>query len=181
MINYRSGIYEILNIKKNKSILDPLRRKEKYYLPFSEQLKYEDEGAQAGLIGKTRQDCPYDEETQNLEWNHWVYGCENAAGEKAIFNQGYVTVMSTAPMTNEEYREALKPENGLPLDEAIRSGIYKPRYMNCSFTQTVLTTASFNSTQSERITEYEEEEEEEIDITGEYDLLTYDIYESDED
>lgn len=89
-------------------------------LSFTEQLAYEDEGGRAGLVGKTRADCPYDKNTQSGPWNHWVYGCEKAIGELAIIKRGMVEFYS------EENFE--KPLYTLTVADAIASGQWKPKY-----------------------------------------------------
>jgi len=45
----------------------------------AEQLMYEKQGAEAAHHGKLRKDCPYDRDSQKMQWNHWVYGLENEA------------------------------------------------------------------------------------------------------
>ena len=83
------------------------------------QLALEAEGAEAGLAGKTRADCPYDKETQSREWNHWVYGCETAAGEKKIIASGVVNFCTTDPN--------VKPWN-VDLMHAVATGQWRPRF-----------------------------------------------------
>lgn len=86
---------------------------------FQDQLRIEAIGAKAGLNGATRKDCPYNKETHPKEWNHWVYGCEVAAGEKEVVERGFVEFcnVETGKMWS------------LPVGEAIARGIWKPRYV----------------------------------------------------
>lgn len=86
---------------------------------FAQQLHFEDEGAQCGLQGKKREDCPYDKETQSMEWNHWVYGCELAAGELEVIKSGFVEFCSTS---------SPEPLFKLTVEEAIKTGQWKPRW-----------------------------------------------------
>lgn len=83
------------------------------------QIILETEGAGAGLEGKTRADCPYDQATQSFEWNHWVFGCEVAAAEVETIRSGKVEWTSTSS------HEVVMT---LPVEEAIRTGAWKPRY-----------------------------------------------------
>ena len=84
------------------------------------QNAYEAEGAAAGLLGKTREDCPYDINENRDGWNFWVYGCEIARGELAIIESGVVS------FCNEVSPE---PLDTLPVQEAIRSGAWKPKWV----------------------------------------------------
>ena len=86
---------------------------------YKEQLRLEDEGVAAGLHGKKREDCPYDKAIQPHHWNHWVFGCENAAGELETLRKG------TVYFINE--RGAIIAT--IPVEEAILSGRWKPRYV----------------------------------------------------
>jgi ribosome modulation factor len=86
---------------------------------FEQQIAYEAEGAAAGLAGKTREDCPYHKDLNKDHWNHWVYGCENALGEIATIKKGFVEFC-----TEQSPDVILR----LPVDEAIRSGQWKPKY-----------------------------------------------------
>lgn len=93
-----------------------MNRKERY----AAQCAYEEEGARAGLQGKTRDDCPYDREANSDGWNFWVYGCENARGEVEILKKGVI-----------EFRSEYAPETqtfSLPVPEAIERGLWKPRW-----------------------------------------------------
>jgi ribosome modulation factor len=95
--------------------------KEYGYERIKQQIAYEDEGGAAGAAGKTRDDCPYNQDTQSEAWNFWVFGCENAQGEMQIIKSGKITFSSTA-------------ENALgfsvPVQEAIDTGMWKPRYID---------------------------------------------------
>ena len=86
---------------------------------FDRQLALEAEGAAKGLKGAKREDCPYDKETQPFEWNHWVYGCEIAAGEAETIKSGSVMFCTTA--------KDAKPW-AVPIERAIASGMWEPRY-----------------------------------------------------
>jgi ribosome modulation factor len=84
------------------------------------QWAYERVGAAAGLIGKTRADCPYDREKEPGPWNHWVYGCENAAGELATLRSGVVDFY---------YADRFEKSHSLPVEEAIATGQWKPQWV----------------------------------------------------
>lgn len=86
-------------------------------MKYQDLLLYEAEGAQAGLQGKTRDDCPYKKDT--LHWNHWVFGCEMAAAEKSAIDSGKIVFYATG---------SPEPMMELPVDEAIKRGYWTPRY-----------------------------------------------------
>src|SRR3990167_272291 len=86
--------------------------------------EWEAEGGAAGLQGKTRDDCPYSETTQSDAWNYWVYGCENASGELATLASGEVFFTDSDPPG----KDWCKPGTGVPVRDAIESGLWKPRY-----------------------------------------------------
>ena len=90
-----------------------------------DQFKFEVEGAAAGLQGKTRDDCPYDSGTQSFEWNHWVFGCEIAASEKATIERGEVFFCSTDIGS---FNPNPPKGSGIPVRDAIERGLWKPRY-----------------------------------------------------
>lgn len=92
---------------------------------FERQCKFEDEGAAAGLDGKTREDCPYDEESQSLEWNFWVYGCENAQAEKATLERGTVKMMQVG--ASPKYEVLAEWEE--TTERAYKAGHWRPRYV----------------------------------------------------
>ena len=85
---------------------------------FYDQLKYEDEGATAALNGLNRNDNPYP--AKSFEWNHWLYGHDIARGEQQAFDDGFITVSSTA--MNDMGTK-------MNLESAMESGIFKPRYV----------------------------------------------------
>lgn len=89
---------------------------------FKRQNEYEAEGAAAGLSGKTRADCPYDQTAQSEAWNFWVYGNENAQGEQQLVASGEITWMSTAAPPHHIVGKE-------PLENAYRRGAWKPRYV----------------------------------------------------
>ena len=84
---------------------------------FRAQMACEAEGAAAGLAGATRDDCPYPK--GGRRWNHWVYGCETAAGEKNIIEEGTIQFCTTghSPLVTE-----------MSVEEAMKMGWWKPRY-----------------------------------------------------
>jgi len=94
------------------------------------QFGLEDEGAAAGLLGKTREDCPYDKESQPKKWNHWVIGCEIAGAEKRDFesNEKILTFCSTAPGSWENAPR-------MTAQDAYKQGIYKPQYYKPDLTK----------------------------------------------
>jgi ribosome modulation factor len=95
---------------------------------FQDQLKYEDEGGRAGASGKTRDDCPYNRETQNTEWNFWVYGNDNAMGEIETIRRGYVScLVSTAFVPPDDFQT--NPKYRIPLARAVADGSFKPKYV----------------------------------------------------
>jgi hypothetical protein len=97
---------------------------------FQQQLDYEAEGARAYLEkGFARAQCPYDKETQSEAWNHWVYGNECAQGEQRILDRGVIHFFTT-DMPAAEMDARFKDDNaGIPVAEAIKSGMWKPRYV----------------------------------------------------
>lgn len=124
----------------NKRAQDQAAQAERTYDSLREKMyitdRCEAEGVAAGLEGKKRADCPYDEKTQSTEWNFWVYGCENAGGELAMIKGGKVDVAMTTVCCStgegsfeayEDYAKNHKPKM-IPVDEAIRTGQWKPRY-----------------------------------------------------
>jgi len=88
---------------------------------FRQQLIYENEGGAAGLSGKTREDCPYDQTAQSEAWNFWVYGCENAQSEMRIMESGEITFSSTSDNDPVSF--------SISVDKAIESGMWKPKYV----------------------------------------------------
>ena len=85
----------------------------------SQQNAYEAEGVAAGLVGKTREDCPYSRTEQSEAWRFWVYGCDMARSESDMIASGLVTFSSTATDA--------KPFT-VPVDQAIESGMWKPKW-----------------------------------------------------
>ena len=92
---------------------------------FVQQVRYQAEGAEAALLGKTRADCPYDEAAQSEAWNMWVYGCEEAQGEMATLAAGEVFYTDSGPPTE----DFMKPGTGTPLRVAYEEGLWKPKYV----------------------------------------------------
>lgn len=93
---------------------------------YDRHIMVEVEGAKAGLAGMSRDDCPYDERSQSIEWNYWVYGCEVAASEKKIFESGVVKFMrSFGPEDDPKNWEELP----LPVSDALATGRWKPRFL----------------------------------------------------
>lgn len=86
---------------------------------------HENEGAAAGLEGKTREHCPYDEEQDPDAWNAWVFGCESAQGEMATIEAGEVFLATTGELPE----NFMEPGTGIPVKEAIEHGFWKPRYV----------------------------------------------------
>src|ERR1700730_13574056 len=86
-----------------------------------QQFSLEDEGAAAFLNGIKREQCPYNQESQSFQWNHWVYGHDIATSEQAIVNSGRVTFYSTS---NFEI-----PVLDIPVNQAMERGLWKPRYI----------------------------------------------------
>lgn len=86
-----------------------------------QQIYYEDEGAAAALSGKARNDCPYSRDANSFEWNHWTFGHDIATSEQNIIKSNFVTFTSTA-------KDGWKYPSKIPLDEAVKSGMWKPRY-----------------------------------------------------
>lgn len=80
---------------------------------------YEALGAEAGLAGKRREDCPYDKDANPDGLNFWVYGCENAAGEKTIIERGVVEFYSA---------DTGALLFALPVREAIEDGKWAPKW-----------------------------------------------------
>ena len=86
-----------------------------------QQFFFEGEGAGAFMAGKTRESCPYDRETQSIQWNHWIYGYDTAQGEKEIIKSGKVQFYATGEWSSEPVFE-------LSVEEAAASGWWKPLY-----------------------------------------------------
>lgn len=100
---------------------------------FKLQDKYQDEGIAAGREGDTRDDCPYDQTTENTAWNFWVYGCESAQGEREAILSGEVNV--AVYTTGGRDMDKYEGEGGawnkpimMPVEEAIRTGRWRPRH-----------------------------------------------------
>lgn len=86
---------------------------------FRAQCVYEQEGAVAGLAGKTREDCPYDRTVNADGWNFWVYGCDIARGEVEVIKKGYVEFIDLQRGNVVET---------LTVEEAIKSARWCPRW-----------------------------------------------------
>ncbi len=90
-------------------------------MTYHTQLICEEEGARAAIKeGKKREDCPYDKAINPGAWNHWVYGCETAAGELETLKSGFVSFCSTS---------SPDPIFTIPVDEARRTGQWNPRWL----------------------------------------------------
>lgn len=92
--------------------------------PVMRQFAYEDEGAAHYLEHRmSREECPYDRDTQPLQWNMWVFGRDMAQSELETMISG-----------NVKYCNVSEPENikSMSLDEALRSGLWRPRHLGAS-------------------------------------------------
>lgn len=89
---------------------------------FKRQMHFEDEGGRAWLAGQSRDNCPYDRETQSFEWNHWVYGNDKARGEMETIRRGGPLFLATT--------EPGCIPSPMPLKEAVERGYFAPRYAN---------------------------------------------------
>lgn len=84
------------------------------------QLALEHTGGEAALLGLKREDCPYDEKRQPFQWNHWVYGNENAQGEMLAVERGYVQFW-----LGPDFKKSEK----VPIRIAIKSGRWNPKHV----------------------------------------------------
>ena len=89
------------------------------WLELNRQLAFEGAGAQAAHNGKRRADCPFNQETQSFQWNHWVYGNDNCWGELQRLKQGTIEFLN---------------ENGehcftITTQEAYETGQWEPQYV----------------------------------------------------
>lgn len=91
---------------------------------FDQQNRWIEEGAQAGLAGKMRQDCPYDQVAQSSAWNMWVYGFHNARGEIAHLASGTMTFISVS-----KDMKTITSEQTMTTREAFERGMWKPEYV----------------------------------------------------
>lgn len=96
---------------------------------FSEQMRYELEGATAAMKGKKREDCPYPV-SDSLAWNFWVYGCDNARGEIRTIREGFLPVWSsTGPYAESpQFQEVLRTTPRVPVEQAMANRWWKPQY-----------------------------------------------------
>jgi ribosome modulation factor len=86
---------------------------------FQKMMELEAEGAAAALAGKTSVDCPL---TESSERNHWIFGYSRAQNEMETIKRGEVFFSSTSHMN------PCVPGTGIPLQEAIERGLWKPKY-----------------------------------------------------
>lgn len=98
---------------------------------FYRQMQFEFEGACAAFQGKTRDDCPYERESQSTEWNFWVYGCDRASEEMRIMNDGKIKIceLDIAAQMKEPREYKIAREWTETTEEAYRNGNWQPRYV----------------------------------------------------
>lgn len=88
---------------------------------FRLQRYYEGLGAQAFIEGLNQDENPYP--LNSVRWNHWIFGWQNARGEKTILDAAKAGKKLQFFATT-----GCDPIFELSVEEAKRKGLWKPRY-----------------------------------------------------
>lgn len=97
---------------------DKFQREWRMRLELMEQQdRWTDEGGRACVAGEPLTNCPFWEHTAG--YTFWTHGWYIARGERQTIEAGHIDYCSTSSPT---------PLYSLPLDEAVRTGTWRPKY-----------------------------------------------------